>query len=79
MAYYLAKNEKPFTKYLHLNTLGKKNQIKNIGNSYVTSQAVAVLTDYIGTVTKESFAKDFTNACNYKVLSNSTLDSTIME
>ena len=62
IAYYLAKRERPFTDYPHLTTLEKKNHVKHIGNSYVTDRAAAVFTDYIGIVTKESFAEDFANA-----------------
>ena len=57
IAYYLVKCERPFTYYPHLITLEKKNHLKNIGNSSVTNLACAVFTDYIGKVTKESFAK----------------------
>ena len=41
--------------------------------------ACAVFTDYIGKVTKESFAKDFANARYYSVLSDSSTDSAVIE
>ena len=55
--------------------LEKKNHIKHISNSYVTDRAAAVFTDYIGIVTKESFAKDFANARCYSVLSDGSTDN----
>ena len=77
IAYYLAKRERPFTDYPHLITLEKKNH--DIGNSYITNRACAVFTDYIGKVTKESFAKDFANARYYSVLSDGSTDSAVIE
>ena len=79
IAYYLAKRERPFTDYPHLITLEKKNHVKNIGNSYITDRACAVFTDYIGKVTKESFAEDFANARYYSVLSDGSTDSAVIE
>ena len=79
IAYYLAKHERPFTDYPHLITLEKKNHLKNIGNSYVTNRACAVFTDYIGMVTKESFAEDFANTRYYSVLSDGSTDSAVIE
>ena len=35
--------------------------------------------DYTGIATKESFAKDFANACYYSVLSNSSTNNTKIE
>ena len=57
----------------------KKNHVKNIGNSYITNRACAVFTDYIGKVTKESFAKDFANARYCSVLRDGSTDSAVIE
>ena len=75
IVYYLAKCERPFTDYPHLIMLEKKNHVKHISKSYVTNRAAAVFTDYIGIVTKESFAKDFANARYYTVLSDGSTDN----
>ena len=61
-AYYLATTGRPFTYYQSLITLEKRITLKILG-SYVTNQAAAVFLDNIEIVTKESFAKDFTNTC----------------
>ena len=79
IAFYLSKRERPFTDYPHLITLEKKNHVKNIGNSYITDRACAVFTDYIGKVTKESFAEDFAKARYYSVLSDGSTDSAVIE
>ena len=57
----------------------KKNHVKNIGNSYITDWGCAVFTDYIGKVTKESFAEDFANARYCSVLSDGSTDSAVIE
>ena len=40
----------------------KKNNVKNVGKSYVTEQGAGIFTDYIGKVFKEMLASDLVKA-----------------
>ena len=52
LAFFLAKQVCPFSGYPHLIELKKKKGIQNVKFFYCTDCAVAIFTNYIGTVIK---------------------------
>ena len=64
-AYYLAKQERPYSAYTQLLILNKKNNIQNLGKAYANDRAVATF--------------NFANARHYSVLSDGSTDSAVIE
>ena len=59
MAYYFAKNERPFSDFEDLLALQDKNGLsKKITKAYCNDIQCAVFTEYVAEVTKDSPAKD---------------------
>lgn len=56
-----------------------KKNVKNIGKSYVTEQPAGIFTDYIWKVFKETLASDLAKAHYYCVLSDVSMESTLIE
>lgn len=56
----------------------KKNG-KNVGKRYVTEQPAGIFTDYIWKVFKEALASDLAKAHYYCVLSDVSMESTLIE
>ena len=66
-AYYLAKQERPFSDFPDLLKLQEKNKTPGIKECYRNDRAAANFTDFIAKVTKDSSAKDLAKAhyfCN---------------
>ena len=82
--YHLIKNERPFTDYPKLLELQKKNCVpelldNQIFRRYATDDTGALFGDYIGEVTVESFKKDFVKATYYSVLTDGSINASIIE
>ena len=77
-AYYLVKQECPFSDYPNLITLQHKNSIKKF-QSYVTYRVAADFTDYIAKVKKEDLIKAISASNYFSVLTDGTTDSAVIE
>ena len=76
-AYYLAKNERPFSDYHELLELHEKNGVRAIGKAYLTK--CAEFTKYIAHVTRAELDNDLKN-CNYfTCLNDGSTESSITE
>ncbi|XP_028408661.1 zinc finger protein 862-like [Dendronephthya gigantea] len=78
-AYYLAKQERPFSDFSELLKLQSKNNILNIGESYTTDRAAAQFVNVIGEVTRESLEADLAKARYYSILSDGSTDVSTTE
>ena len=77
-AYYLAKQERPYSDNPILLSLHEKNGVK-VGTSYLNDRATTNFTDHIGKVTRESLHKDFAKANFFSVLNDGSTDSGVIE
>ena len=77
-AYYLLKQERPFSDYPNLITLQHKNRIKKF-QSYVTDRAAADFTDCIAKVKKEDIIKAISTSNYFSLLTNGSIDSAVIE
>ena len=78
-AYYLAKQERPFSDFPDLLKLQEKNKTPGIKECYRNDTAVASFTDSIAKVTKDSFAKDLAKVCYFCILSDGITNSSVTE
>ena len=69
-AYYLAKQEQPFSGFPDLLKLQAKNKTTGIKECYRNDRAAANVTDCIAKVTKDSFSKDLAKARYSCILSD---------
>ena len=78
-AYYLAKNERPFSDYAKLLELQEKNRVRGIGKAYLADKKCAEFTKYIANVIRTELDNDLKN-CNYfTCLNDGSTDSSITE
>ena len=77
-AYYLLKQERPFSDYPNLITLQHKNRIKKF-QSYVTDRAAADFTDCIAKVKKGDIIKAISTSNYFSLLTNGSIDSAVIE
>ena len=77
-AYYLVKQECPFSDYPNLITLQHKNSIKK-SQSYVTDRAAADFTDCIAEVKKEDLIKAISTSNYFSLLTDGSTDSAVVE
>ena len=77
-AYYLVKQEQPFSDYPNLISLQQKNGIENF-KSYVTDQVAAEFTDHIAEVSKEELIETIKNANYFSLLTDGSTDSALIE
>ena len=77
-AYYLVKQECPFSDYPNLITLQHKNGIKKF-QSYVTNRAAADFTDCIAEVKKEDLIKAISTSNYFSLLTDGSTDSAVIE
>ena len=78
-AYYLTKNERPFSDYPELLELQEKNGVRDIGKAYLTDKKCAEFTKYIAHVIRTESDNDLKN-CNYfTCLNNGSTVSSITE
>ena len=78
-AYYLAKQEQPFSDFPDLLKLQEKNKTSVIKECCRNDRATANFTDSIPTVIKGSFAKDLAKACHFCILSDGSTDSSVTD
>ena len=78
-AYYLAKQERPFSDYSSLLKLQSKNNVKGIGESYTTDRAAAKFVHVMAEVTMESLKTDLLAAHYYSILSDGSTDAGAIE
>ena len=78
-AYYLAKQERPFSDFPDLLKLQEKNKTPGIKECYRNDRAVARFTDSIAKVIKDSFAKDLAKVCYFYILSEGITNSSVTE
>ena len=78
-AYFLAKNERPFSDYPELLELQEKNGVRDIRKAYLTDKKCAEFTKYIAHVTRIELDNDLKN-CNYFTdVNEGSTDSSITE
>ena len=77
-AYYLLKQERPFSDYPNLITLQHKNRIKKF-QSHVTDRAAADFTDCIAKVKKEDIIKAISTSNYFSLLTDGSIDSAVIE
>ena len=78
-AYYLAKQERPFSGSPDLIKLQEKNKTPRINECYRNDRVAANFTDSIAKVTKGSFAKNLAKARYFCILSDGSTDSSVTE
>ena len=78
-AYYLAKQERPFSDFPDLLKLQEKNKMPGIKECCRNDRAAANFTDSITKVTKDIFAKDLAKARYFRILSDGNTDSSVTE
>jgi hypothetical protein len=78
-AYYLAKQERPFSDFSELLKCQAKNNVMNIGESYTTDRAAAKFVNVIGEVTKEGLKTDLAKARYYSILNDGSTDASMTE
>ena len=78
-AYYLTKQERPFSDFSDLLKLQEKNKTPGIKECYRYDRAAANFGHSIAKVTKESFVKDLAKACYFCILSEGSTDSSVTE
>ena len=76
-AYYLGKQEQPFSDFPDLLKLQKKNKMPGIKECYRNDRATGNFTGSIAKVTKDSFAKDLAKARYFYVPIGGSTDSGI--
>ena len=77
-AYYLVKQERPFSDYPTLLKLQCKNGVKEF-QCYKNDRAAAGFTDIVGDIIKESLVKDLNNARYYSLLTDGSTDAAVIE
>ena len=77
-AYYLVKQQRPFSDCPNLLTLQHKNGIKKF-QSYVTERVAADFTDCIAKVKKEDLIKVISTSDYFSLLTDSSTDSAVIE
>ena len=77
-AYYLVKQERPFSDYLNLIALQHKNSIKKF-QSYVTDRAAADFTDCLAEIKKEDLIKAISTSNYFSLLTDGSTDSAVIE
>ena len=78
-AYYLAKNERPFSDCPEVLELQEKNGVRDIGKAYLTDKKCAEFTKYVAHVIRTELDTDLKN-CNYfTCLNDGSTDSSITE
>ena len=77
-AYYLVKQECPFSDYPNLITLQHKNGIKKF-QSYKMDRAAVVFTDCIAEVKKEDLIKAISTSNYFSLLTDGSTDSAVIE
>jgi hypothetical protein len=78
VAYFVAKNEMPFTKYNQILKLEKMHGI-GVGEAYLTDMNCASFIDYIGKDLKEKLLFDLSNAKFFGTLCDGSTDSSTLE
>ena len=78
-AYYLAKQERPFSDFPNLLKLQEKNKMPGIKACYRNDRACDNFIDSIGKVIKENISKDLAKARYFCVLSDGSTDTSILE
>ena len=77
-AYYLAKNEKPFSDFLELLDLQELNSL-DVQKGYRTDRAVAVFIDFIAESMKLPLKECLMKAKYYSVLQDGSTDTSVSE
>ena len=78
-AYYLAKNERPFSDCPEVLELQEKNGVRDIGKAYLTDKKCAEFTKNIAHVIRTELDNDLQN-CNYIMcLNDESIGSSITE
>ena len=78
-AYYLAKQERPFSDFSELLKRQAKNNVMNIGESYIMDRAAAKFVNVIGEVTKEGLKTDLAKARYNSILNDGSTDASMTE
>ena len=77
-AYYLEKNERPYSDFPDLIALQEKNGVKQ-SSRYCNERAGANFLDTVGETIRESFVNDLRQANYYSILMDGSTDSSIIE
>lgn len=77
-AYYLAKNEKPFSDYPDLLALQEKNGVEK-RSGYRTDRAAAIFADFIAKQLKASLEEILLKARYYSILTDGSTDTSVTE
>ncbi|XP_070563662.1 zinc finger protein 862-like [Ptychodera flava] len=77
-AYYIAKNEKPFSDFAGLLALQEQNRVK-VGNSYRNDKQAAYFISFMAEALREDLVKEITESKLYSVLNDSSTDRSTVE